>query len=184
MTAALRLPDAFTPGATSATAATPTCSCCCCCAISTIGASVTLPNGLLADLRAQRPATDRRPRGGIATGVLWLLPGVLATLFVIRLDERHWSLFTGPRAALPGLLLELGGASMAALLLSLLGGSKTSWRTPLRLLAWCVLAVAEFIAVFLGFLIYPLFYLMASAYLITLLWLPGAVRRHYRGGRA
>ncbi|SDI89794.1 hypothetical protein SAMN05192558_102573 [Actinokineospora alba] len=79
---ALRLPDQFTPGALSATAATPTCCCCCCCCLaSTLTTPIVLHGGLGRDLArvAERPERHKKAR---AYSVLVWFAALLATLLI------------------------------------------------------------------------------------------------------
>jgi hypothetical protein len=85
MTTALRLPDPFTPDATTASAATPTCCCCCCCAVSAVGGAIALPSALANDLtEAGQP---RRKAFRVLPATLFL-PWVLVSPFLDIGDGR------------------------------------------------------------------------------------------------
>ncbi|WP_158887335.1 hypothetical protein [Amycolatopsis anabasis] len=173
MTAALRLPDPFTPGATSATAATPTCSCCCCCcAVSVVSASVALPRGFARDLRAEEP--PRRNR--FAMVLLALVPGL--TLVLWYLLVRYADLGPDPG----GTILLLGfGAAIAAVTLI------TAWSGPLvwilsfgRILLWIGAGILEFLLVLFSLVLGPLALVPALGYVAALGWLPRWLNRRYK----
>lgn len=70
---AYRLPDPFSPGARSATAATPTCCCCCCCCVATVvTAPIVLHNGLRHDMA--KAVTKGAAQGNAATAAGYAPP--------------------------------------------------------------------------------------------------------------
>ena len=178
MTAALRLPDAFTPGRTSAAAATPTCCCCCCCcAISIVSASVALPSVYNEDVRARRPNTvSRRRRETVAT-LLALLPWVLVIPPFVTDSDVVERLFTNGFAvtmlAVAAIAAMIGGA------LSALGGSRTPWRVAAQVVFWTAVGVVEFFVVLFSLVAYPLLLVTIPAYFVLLVWLPLKVYARY-----
>lgn len=171
MTAALRLPDALTPGRTSAAAATPTCCCCCCCcAISVVSASVALSSGFAKDVQERPP--EPAGRRTVAKVLLAILPGLLVTLlFVLPGGPGEW-LF-GER----GLLAAAGTAVLVAAV-SAFGGARTPWRASIRFAGWAIAAAAEFCLILVCLLGFPA--LGVPAYLFLLVLVPMAVARRYR----
>jgi hypothetical protein len=170
MTAALRLPDAFTPGRTSAAAATPTC-CCCCCAISVVSASVALPAGFTQDVQ-ERPPEPSFGRRTVAKVLLAILPSLLVALpFVFTGGPGEWLLGEGG-------LLAAGGTALLGAAVSAFGGSPTPWRASIRFTGWVLVAVAEFCLILVCLLGFPV--LGIPAYLAGLVLVPMAVAKRYR----
>jgi hypothetical protein len=81
---AFRLPDQFTPGAVTATAATPTCCCCCCCCLaSTLTTPIVLHGGLGRDLaRVSEPERPERHEKARAYSILVWFASLLATVLI------------------------------------------------------------------------------------------------------
>ncbi|HEV7980709.1 hypothetical protein [Amycolatopsis sp.] len=168
MTAALRLPDAFTPGRTSAAAATPTC-CCCCCAISAVSASVVLPAVFMEDVRQQRPTgLSRDRRDGVAL-LLAALPWLLLILPFVLPSSTTDRLFAagGQRIVLAVVVTTVLTAILAAL-----GGSRTPWHTAGYFVLWAGIAVVESLLVLATLHVYGLFFFTVPVYLFLLFRLP------------
>ncbi|PRX51111.1 hypothetical protein B0I33_101264 [Prauserella shujinwangii] len=173
MTAPLRLPDAFTPGATRAAAATPTCSCCCCCcccAVSTVGATVALPAGFAKDVRAEREGNPPGARARLAAVLLGALPAL--TIVVGYLLGRDLEPMTVLQLALPI-------AAGTALVFAALGGSRRPWHSAGRVVLWAAAFIAEFLVLLPVFLT-GLHLVLGIAYLAALVLVPRCLLRAYR----
>jgi lysylphosphatidylglycerol synthetase-like protein (DUF2156 family) len=178
MTAALRLPDAFTPGRTSAAAATPTCCCCCCCcAVTVVSASVALPSVYIDDVRNRRPKPVARGRRETVATLLALIPWVLVLLLFVPDSELSDLLFSDGFA-----IVMLAGAAITAMaggVLSALGGSRTPWRVAAHAVLWTAIGVVEFFAILFSLFTGYLLLVLVLAYLVLLVWLPLKVYARY-----
>lgn len=141
MTAPLKLPDAFTPGATTAVAATPTCCCCCCsCAVSTVTATVALPTGYLAERREQK----KRTTFGAALTAIGLGAIPVAGLTVVILQFTEILRFEAPLV----FLVVVGVAAVVlATLLAAAGRSPRPERVAARTALWALAVAVEFFVV-------------------------------------
>ncbi|MEU4739817.1 hypothetical protein AB0G02_05030 [Actinosynnema sp. NPDC023658] len=172
MTTAVRLPDPFTPDATTASAATPTCCCCCCCAVSAVGGAIALPSGLADDLaEAGRP---RRKAVWVLPATLFL-PWVLASPF-LDVGER-WPYYAA-------------GGWVCALLWTFVVARSTGaagpFRGMVRLGIWSVLFVAEvFLSLPMLGVLSPLGLPVGIAvYALVVAFLGWQVHRYYARGRS
>jgi hypothetical protein len=178
VTAALRLPDAFTPGRTGAAAATPTCCCCCCCcAVSVVSASVALPSVFSEDLRELPPDTVSRGRRGTVVILLALLPWLPVILPFVPDSPVFDHLFAdgiaAPLLGVAAITAMIGGA------LSALGGSRTPWRVAARAVFWTAAGVAEFFVLLFSLFAGPLVLVLVPVYVFLLIWLPLRVYARY-----
>ncbi|WP_199431884.1 hypothetical protein [Qaidamihabitans albus] len=172
-TPALRLPDAFSPGATRAAAATPTCSCCCCCCccvVSTVSATVALPAGFAKDLRRQPPHVEGGGRPTLATLLLGLLPVLMLVLGYFLLQDYE----PVPAAALATALT--GGT---AFVVAALGGSQRPWNSAGRLLLWIAVGFVEFL-VCAALLVSGLVVVFGICYVAAVVVAPVLLLRGYR----
>lgn len=177
MTTPLRLPDPFTPGTTQATAATPTCSCCCCCCcvVSAVSTSVALPAGFLRDLDKQRAPQDTflAPERRIAATIaLALVPACVIGALLFLADEIKF-----PAVA----LIPLSVAALTVVVVSTLGGSRSPFSGPLRLLVGTAAGLAEMIVAWPLLAAGPV---GMTVYGAAVLAIPWALLRHYRRRRA
>lgn len=177
MTTPLRLPDPFTPGTTQATAATPTCSCCCCCCcvVSAVSTSVALPAGFLRDLDKQRAPQDTflAPERRIAATIaLALVPACMIGALLFLADEIKF-----PAVA----LIPWSVAALTVVVVSMLGGSRSPFSGPLRLLVGTAAGLAEMIVAWPLLAAGPLGTAIYGAAILAIPWL---LLRHYRRRRA
>jgi hypothetical protein len=177
MTTALRLPDAFTPGRTSAAAATPTCCCCCCsCAISVVSASVALPSVFNEDVRKQQPTAVSRGRRDTVAMLLAALPWVLVLLPFV-LPSRTVNRLCSDGVGSVALIVLV--ATVTTGFLSAAGGSRTPWRTAGYFLLWTGVAALEFGLILTLLFAVPLLLVTVPAYLVLLSWLPRKIYKRY-----